>query len=160
MKTVLWIEQAMRLDPLGPQIAIIQANMGRAYFLQGHSDLTIDWLLKARASNPKLPRVYACRTISDGRRFAETSHECFGSSDCEFVFHRLLHRQYRNMPGLAGIGARPDHDLHVLIERSEEFHQTFDGKLVEPIIFQGRDFGLRDAEQDGDFALFQLACFE
>ena len=59
-KAIPWIEQAMRLDPLGPVIANQQSAMGRAYFLQQRSDLAIEWLLKARASNPKLPRVHAC----------------------------------------------------------------------------------------------------
>ena len=58
-KAIPWIEQAMRLDPLGPQIDIHQANMGRAYFLQRRSDLAIEWLLKAQSSNPRIPRVYA-----------------------------------------------------------------------------------------------------
>ena len=31
------------------------------------------------------------------------------------------------MSGFAAIGARPDHDLDVLIERGEELHQAFDG---------------------------------
>ena len=47
----------MRLDPLGPGIGVWQANMGRGYFLQGRSDLAIDWLLKAVKSNPKLNRA-------------------------------------------------------------------------------------------------------
>ena len=63
-KATPWIEQAMRLDPLGPSIAIQKANMGRAYFLQRRSDLAIEWLLKARASNPKLPRVYSSLAAS------------------------------------------------------------------------------------------------
>ena len=58
-KAIPWIEKAMRLDPLGPQIATMQAMMGRAYFLQRRSDLALEWLLKARASNPKLPRIHA-----------------------------------------------------------------------------------------------------
>ena len=49
---------------------------------------------------------------------------------------------------------------YVLIERREEFHQAFDGKLVEPIVFQRRGGGLWDAEQGGKFAWFQLACVE
>ena len=56
-KAFLWLEQAMRLDPLGPGIGTWQANMGRAYFLLQRSDLAIDWLLKALKSNPKLNRV-------------------------------------------------------------------------------------------------------
>jgi hypothetical protein len=49
---------------------------------------------------------------------------------------------------------------YVVIERREEFQQVFDGKLVEPAVFQRRDGGLRDAEQGGNFAVFQVACVE
>ena len=64
------------------------------------------------------------------------------------------------MSGLAAIGVRPDHDLHVLIEGSEKLHQTFDGKLIEAIVLQGRNLWLRHAEQGGDFALFELPRLE
>ena len=63
-KAIPWIEQAMRLDPLGPQIGIMQAIMGRAYFLQRQSDLALEWFLKARASNPKLHRPYALLSVA------------------------------------------------------------------------------------------------
>ena len=58
-KAILCLEQAMRLDPLGPQLASMQANTGRAYMLQGQSDLAIEWLVKARTSNPKIPPIHA-----------------------------------------------------------------------------------------------------
>ena len=64
------------------------------------------------------------------------------------------------MSGLAGIGARPDHDLHVLIEVGEKFHQAFDGELVEAVVFQGRYFRLRHAEQGADLALCEFARLE
>lgn len=64
------------------------------------------------------------------------------------------------MPGAAGIGARPDDDLHVLIERRQERHQAFDRELIEPVVFQGRDFRLRDTQQRRDFPLFQLAALQ
>ena len=63
-KAVPWIEQALRLDPLGPHIGVVQMNLGRAYVLQRRSDLAIEWLLKARSSNPKLPRVHACLAVA------------------------------------------------------------------------------------------------
>ncbi len=58
-KAIPWIEQAMRLDPFNPGIGIMQANMGMAHLLQEHSDLAIEWLLKAQASNPRLARAHA-----------------------------------------------------------------------------------------------------
>ena len=49
----------------------------------------------------------------------------------------LLHRQHRNMSGLAGVGARPDHDLNVLVQCGEKLHQAFDGELIKAVVFQG-----------------------
>ena len=45
--------------PLGPQIAFMQSNMGKANLLLGRTELAIDWLSKARGSNPKLVRTLA-----------------------------------------------------------------------------------------------------
>ena len=64
------------------------------------------------------------------------------------------------MSGLAAGGARPDRDLHVLIERGEKLHQAFDGELGKAVAFQGRDFGLRHSEYRGNFALFKLSRLE
>ena len=64
------------------------------------------------------------------------------------------------MSGLTGVGARPDHDLHVLIERDEKLHQAFNRELVKAVVSQGGDFGLRYAEQGANLALFQLARLE
>ena len=36
------------------------------------------------------------------------------------------HRQHRDMPGLIAVGAWPDHDLDVLIQRGQELHQLLD----------------------------------
>ena len=38
------------------------------------------------------------------------------------------------MSGLAAIGVRPDHDLHVLIERGEKLHQAFDGEPCKLVV--------------------------
>lgn len=69
-------------------------------------------------------------------------------------------RQHGDMPSLAGVGARPDHDVDILIERGQELHQLFDGELIEPVVYERRDLGLRDAEQRRNFPLFELAVFE
>jgi tetratricopeptide (TPR) repeat protein len=58
-KAIPQTEQAMRLDPLGPQINTMQFNMGKAHFLLQHIDEAIDWFLKSRASNPNFPRTLA-----------------------------------------------------------------------------------------------------
>jgi adenylate cyclase len=67
-KAIPIVEQAMRLDPLGPQITFMQANMGKANLFLGRTDAAIDWLLKARRSNPGIARnlaflaaAYACK---------------------------------------------------------------------------------------------------
>ena len=45
-------------------------------------------------------------------------------------------------------GARPDHDLHVLIEGGEELHQAFDGKLVKAVVCQcGNTFQTRSTRE-------------
>ena len=41
-KAVPWIEQALRLDPLGLHIGVVQMNLGRAYVLQRRSDLALE----------------------------------------------------------------------------------------------------------------------
>jgi hypothetical protein len=64
------------------------------------------------------------------------------------------------MPGLAGVVTCADHDFDILVECSQKLHQALDGKLIQAVVFQGRDFGLRYAEKYGGFALFQLASLE
>jgi adenylate cyclase len=54
-----WIEKGIQLDPLGPQVGIMQVNMGRAHFFLCQTDQAIMWLQKARASNPRLVRAHA-----------------------------------------------------------------------------------------------------
>lgn len=54
-----WIEKGIQLDPLGPQVGIMQVNMGKAHFFLCQTDQAIVWLQKARASNPRLVRAHA-----------------------------------------------------------------------------------------------------
>jgi tetratricopeptide (TPR) repeat protein len=58
-KAIPQTEQAMRLDPLGPQINTMQFNMGKAHFLLQHTDEALDWFLRSRASNQNFPRTLA-----------------------------------------------------------------------------------------------------
>lgn len=53
------VEQAMRIDPLGPQLSFMQFNKGKANFLLGHADEAINWLVKSRRSNPNIARTLA-----------------------------------------------------------------------------------------------------
>ena len=57
-KAIPCVEQAMRLDPFGPAIGIHQSQMGTAHFLLKHSDLAIEWMLKARSSLPNHFFIY------------------------------------------------------------------------------------------------------
>jgi len=72
-KAISQTQYAMRLDPLGPQIGNQQAMMGRAYFLQGHSDLAIEWLLKSRTSNPKLVRPAGVLALAYAQKGNDTA---------------------------------------------------------------------------------------
>src|SRR6185503_1934258 len=47
-----YAEQALSLDPRGPQIAGSMNQRGLAQFFLGHDDLAIEWLEKARAEDP------------------------------------------------------------------------------------------------------------
>ena len=54
-KAIGYAEQALSLDPRGPQTAVSMANLGIGHFFLGHDDLAIEWLEKARAETPKNP---------------------------------------------------------------------------------------------------------
>jgi predicted XRE-type DNA-binding protein len=71
-----------------------------------------------------------------------------------------LHGQHSDMANLVGVATGPDHDFYIVIECSQKLHQALDGELIESVVFQRRNFGLRYAEKQGDFALFQLASRE
>lgn len=53
------VEQAMRIDPLGPQLSFMQFNKGKASFLLGRPEEAIAWLTKSRRSNPNIARTLA-----------------------------------------------------------------------------------------------------
>ncbi|GAC1431706.1 MAG: hypothetical protein NVSMB6_30020 [Burkholderiaceae bacterium] len=59
-----WTRKAMQLDPLGPQVGQTQSIMGKAHFLLGETEQAIEWLLKARASNPNFVRTHAFLTLA------------------------------------------------------------------------------------------------
>ncbi len=54
-KTTGYAEQALSLDPRGPQISSSMLFLGVGHFFLGHDDLAIEWLEKARAEAPKNP---------------------------------------------------------------------------------------------------------
>jgi tetratricopeptide (TPR) repeat protein len=57
-------EQAIRLDPIGPNIAIYYLRIGSARLLQSRAREAITWLEKARAANPQHPWVRAHLTAA------------------------------------------------------------------------------------------------
>ena len=56
-KAIEYAEQALSLDPRGPQITTSMIFLGVGHLFLGHDDLAIEWLEKARAENPKNPNV-------------------------------------------------------------------------------------------------------
>ena len=54
-KAIGYAEQALSLDPRGPQISTSMTFLGVGHFFLGHDDLAIEWLEKARAEAPKNP---------------------------------------------------------------------------------------------------------
>jgi tetratricopeptide (TPR) repeat protein len=48
-------EQAIRLSPRDPQIALTYARIGVVYLLQSRTDEAIVWLEKARSASPAVP---------------------------------------------------------------------------------------------------------
>jgi tetratricopeptide (TPR) repeat protein len=109
-KAIPQTEQAMRLDPLGPQINTMQFNMGKAHFLLQHAEDALDWFLKSRASNPNFPRtlvwiaaVYAQKDDQNSARQAVADllrvaphFKLSLSIDAPSPFSPEAHRQYYN----------------------------------------------------------------
>lgn len=56
-KAIEYAEQALSLDPRGPQITTSMIFLGVGHFFLGHDDLAIEWLEKARAETPKNPNT-------------------------------------------------------------------------------------------------------
>lgn len=57
-------EQALRLDPLGPQIGAFLNAMGLARLQLEQPAAAVEWFARARASNPKLARAHAGLAIA------------------------------------------------------------------------------------------------
>jgi len=53
------VEQAIRLSPRDPQIAVMCYRIGEVHLLQSRTDKAISWLEKARSANPELQYVHA-----------------------------------------------------------------------------------------------------
>ena len=52
-------EQAIRLSPNEPGIAVWYGRLGIVELLQSHTDEALSWLEKANSENPRLPFVHA-----------------------------------------------------------------------------------------------------
>jgi len=53
------VEQAIRLSPRDPQIAVMYYRIGEVHLLQSRTDKAISWLEKARSTNSELQYVHA-----------------------------------------------------------------------------------------------------
>jgi TolB-like protein len=58
-RAIPFLQQALLLDPLGPQNCAFLTGMGLARLVLGQPEAAIEWFLRARASNPKLARAHA-----------------------------------------------------------------------------------------------------
>jgi TolB-like protein/Tfp pilus assembly protein PilF len=58
-RAIPFLEQSLRLDPLGPQNCAFLTGMGLARLVLGQPKAAVEWFLQARASNPKLARAHA-----------------------------------------------------------------------------------------------------
>jgi adenylate cyclase len=54
-KAIGYTEQALSLDPHGPQKSATMLILGVGHFFLGHDDLAVEWMEKARAEAPKNP---------------------------------------------------------------------------------------------------------
>jgi len=63
-KAIPFLEQSLRLDPLGPQNCAFLTGMGLARLVLGQPEAAVEWFLQARASNPKLARAHAGLAIA------------------------------------------------------------------------------------------------
>jgi TolB-like protein/class 3 adenylate cyclase/Flp pilus assembly protein TadD len=67
-KAIEYAEQALSLDPRGPQITTSMIFLGVGHFFLGHDDLAIEWLEKARAENPKNPNVLSHLAVAYAKK--------------------------------------------------------------------------------------------
>ena len=67
-KAIGYAEQALSLDPHGPQIAISMLNLGVGHFYLGHDDLALEWIEKARAETPKIPAILQSLAVAYAKK--------------------------------------------------------------------------------------------
>lgn len=58
LETIDWGEQALELDPRGPQLAVVYTDLGTAHFFLGEDKAAHAAFSQARTLNPRLPRIY------------------------------------------------------------------------------------------------------
>ena len=63
-KAIPFLEQALRLDPLGPQNGAFLNGMGLARLVLGQPEAAVEWFMQGRASNPNLARAHAGLAIA------------------------------------------------------------------------------------------------
>ena len=67
-KAIEYAEQALSLDPRGPQITTSMIFLGVGHMYLGHDDLAIEWLEKARAESPKNPNVLSHLAVAYAKK--------------------------------------------------------------------------------------------
>jgi Flp pilus assembly protein TadD len=57
-EAIPYAKQAIRLDPLGPQVAVPHIDLGNAHLLRAEYLTAIEWFRRAKSLNSRLPRLY------------------------------------------------------------------------------------------------------
>ena len=57
-EAIPYAKQAIRLDPLGPQVAVPHIDLGNAHLLRAEYPTAIEWFRRAKSLNSRLPRLY------------------------------------------------------------------------------------------------------
>jgi tetratricopeptide (TPR) repeat protein len=98
------LEQAIRLSPRDPMIAIWFGRMGLAHLLQSQFDKAIYWLEKAREENPEQPYLYSRLAASYAlngethRAAAELAEARHRSGDRQYSDIEMLKAEYLGVP--------------------------------------------------------------
>ena len=121
---VPYFEQAIRLSPHEPGIAVWHGRLGIAKLLQSQTDEALVWLEKARSENARLPFVHA---------YLAAAYALVG--DTERARRGLAEAQHLN-PGYASLAQ---------VQKSSLYGKRQDPRLRRSHLFPGlRRAGMRE----------------
>jgi predicted Zn-dependent protease len=63
-----FLQQAMRLSPRDPTLGIMQYHMGYLNLVLGNDDAALEWLLRARSTNPNYSHIHLALAAVYGLR--------------------------------------------------------------------------------------------